>query len=60
MQIEMKTHISVTLGKEDGKLIERLKQNLIPAYGKISSAAVVRIALRKMANESNQSKNATS
>lgn len=52
MQIEMKANISVTLGKEDGRLIERLKKDLVPTHGKISSATVVRIALRKMANES--------
>ena len=43
-----KESVNFTLEGEDAKLIERLKKSLLPTMGKVSSAAVVRIALRKM------------
>jgi hypothetical protein len=43
-----KESINFTLQGEDMKLIERLKKALLPTHGKISSTAVVRMALRKM------------
>jgi hypothetical protein len=40
-----------TLDGEDVKLIERLKKTLFPTMGKVSSTAVIRMALRKMEQE---------
>ena len=46
-----KESINFTLDGEDVKLIERLKKTLQPTHGKVSNAAVVRMALRKMETE---------
>jgi hypothetical protein len=46
-----KESINFTLEGEDAKLIDRLKKALLPTLGKVSSTAVVRMALRKMEQE---------
>lgn len=46
-----KDSINFTLEGEDAKLVERLKKALLPTMGKVSSTAVVRMALRKMEQE---------
>ena len=46
-----KESVNFTLSGEDVKLIERLKKSLLPTLGKVSSTAVIRMALRKMEQE---------
>ena len=43
--------INFTLDGEDVKLIERLKKSLLSTLGKVTSTAIVRMALRKMEQE---------
>ena len=43
--------VNFTLDGEDVKLIEKLKKALIPTLGRVSSTAIIRMALRKMEQE---------
>lgn len=46
-----KQSVNVTLNGEDVRLIMALKKTLLATHGKVSSTAVIRIALRRMAQE---------